>query len=143
MAIMNNKNSVSLDSIGEQSTTSTSVNPEDEFFKNESIEFVYKVLKETLTPSESEIVCRLFGMAGYPVTSLKKIAEIQKCPIDRVKKLRMSAFCKLKNSKLSEVCQFGFKNDIIELNDADSIPFFPVKQANDSAAGLENMEIDN
>lgn len=141
MVIMNGKNSVSLDSIGEQSSSVVATNPEEEFFKNESSEAVYRVLKACLTQEETLIISYLYGLGDLPVTSLKRIAEKMNCPIDRVKKLKTSAFCKLKNSQLSEMCSFGFKNDLIELDDEDSVSFFPAKEAKDSATEMENIEI--
>lgn len=140
--IMAGGSEVSLTAFGEQIEAPCSYNPEEEFFKKENIEFLYKVMREFLTQDEVKIIAYLYGIGGIETLSLKNIAKKLNFPIDKVKKLKTTAFCKLRNSPLAGMYPSSFRNDELELDDADSISLFPNKQAIAAMEDMKEMEID-
>ena len=141
-AIMVGGSEVSLTSFGEQIEAPCNFNPEDEFFKKENSEQLYKIMRESLTHDEALIITYLYGINGVETFSLKNIAKKFNFPIDKVKKLKTTAFCKLRNSQLAGMYPSSFRHDELELEDADSISLFPHQQAIASMSDMIEMDID-
>lgn len=142
MNMMIGRSEVSLTSFGEQLEGAVVLNPEEEFFKKENCEYLYKVMRDALTREEVLVISHMYGIGGIESLSLKAIAQKYGMPIDKVKRLKITAFCKLRNSALSRIYPQGYKNDLLELEEEDSISLFPSKQASDSAEELKEMEIE-
>lgn len=142
MSIMNGKSEMSIEAHGQFIEDSPSSNPAEEYIKKESLESIYKILRGTLTQEEIIVISHLYGLGELEQLSLKAIAKKMGISIDKIKKLKISAFCKLKNSPLTQFRASNYRNDLLELEDADSISLFPQMQAINSAKEMKEIEID-
>ena len=142
MNIMAGRSEVSLAAFGEQLESPIHLSPEEEYFRKEYSEFLTKTMGECLTKEEMLVLSYLFGIGNIEPTSLKNTAKLLKMSIDKVKKLRTLAFCKLRNSKLATVYSCGFRHEDLELDEEDSIVLFPHSQAINAANEMQEMEIE-
>ena len=91
---------------------------------------------------EITIMYYLHGIEDNDQLSLKAIAQKMNITIDRVKKLKTLAYCKLRNSPLSQYKPNSFKNELMEIEDENSVSFFPHSKALESMKEMEDMEIE-
>lgn len=117
-------------------------NPEFETLKKEGVEQIYKIIAETLTQEETLILFYLHGLGEMEQLPLKDIAKKLNISIDKVKKAKQEIYCKLKNSSLAQYRPDSYRNELIELDDTDSVTFFPIAQATNSLHELDDIVID-
>lgn len=139
--IIKGKTEVSMEYCGEYMRAPEMADPAVQYAKKEDTDLLYQVLRECLTPEEALVVCYLHGLDDLEQLSLKAIAKKMNITIDRVKKLKITAFCKLKNSPLYSLESRKNKRDTYELEDEDSVVLFPRMQAKNSALEILDMEI--
>lgn len=142
LKIMNNNSEVGLDFCENSIEENEYGNPAVEYAKQEHVEQLYKIVRESLTHEEALIVFYLNGMGGLPKLPLKSIAQRMGISIDRVKKLKTLSYCKLRNSPLSQYRPDIYRNEVLEIEDSDSVVFFPRKQAENSMRDMEEIDID-
>ncbi len=75
----------------------TSINPEDEFIRNEGTELIRTALF-TLTDQEKTVVANRFGLKGRPVMTLKQIGEQMGLSRERIRQIECQAKRKLRKT---------------------------------------------
>lgn len=126
LRIMNGNSEASLDFCSDKVEGPDYYDPVSEYLKKESIEFLYKTMKECLTEEEALIMAYLHGVGDLDALPLKAIAQKMNISLDRVKKLKTLAYCKLRNSPLAQFRPSSYRNDIMDLEYFDSDDSFAV-----------------
>lgn len=142
MRIMNGSNEIGLDFCENTTENPEFGNPAAEFIKKENVDDIHRILRSVLTEEEATILFYLHGMGDKEQLSLKAIAQKMNTSVDRVKRLKILAYCKLRNSPLAQYKTRSFKNEEMEIEDENSISLFPYKEALSSMKELEEIEID-
>ena len=142
LRIMNGSSEVAIDNCENTVENPDFGNPAVEFMKKENAEDIQKILREVLTEEEVTILTYLHGMGDREQLSLKGTALKMGISVDRVKKLKILSYCKLRNSALSQYKPNSYKNEIMEIEDENSVSFFPHTKALKSMLEMEDMEIE-
>lgn len=142
LRIMHGSNEVGLDTCENTFENPDFGNPATEYIKKESAEDIRRILQEVLTEEEAQILFYLHGIGDNKQLSLKVIAQKMSISIDRVKKLKTLAYCKLRNSPLAQYKTNNYKNELMEIEDEGSVSFFPHEQALRSMKEMEEIEIE-
>ena len=115
MAIKNYRDEIHIDAcvpgmIDNNTTSQRMPTPEEEYFKREETEVLYRAIAETLTPQEIQVCQYHFGLNDTETLSEGEISKRMGIPKDKVKKLINSSIRKLKDSELKNL----YRNHLAE-----------------------------
>ena len=139
---MNGNSEISLEFCGDKLEGPNFYDPVSTYLDKENTEFIYKTISEYLTQEEAVFVFYAHGLGDVEKLNLKQIALKMNISLDKVKKIKTSAHCKLRNSPLIQLRPDSYRNEVMELEDSDSVTFFPREQAFNSMKEMREIEIE-
>lgn len=147
MAIRNCRNEVYYDAcpeavLNDVAISAENTSPEDIVIAKETGTMMYDALNNSLSADERAVIMLSFGLgdAGKPMSN-KNIANVLHMPIDKVKRLHMTAMRKLRNSPLKN----AFRDHLSEeepIISASEIPLMSTSVADKDIVWLEMVDID-
>ena len=147
MAIRNCRNEVYYDAcpdavLNDVAVSAENTSPEDILVAKETESMLFDALNNSLSPDERAVIVLSFGLgeSNKPMSN-KNIANTLHMPIDKVKKLHMTAMRKLRNSPLKHAFKDYLSADDTVIS-ASEIPLMSTSVADKDIVWLEMVDID-
>lgn len=117
--------------------------PEQWFIEMENVRALDKAMHNNLDLVETRVIEMTYGINGSNIYANKEISKVLKIPSDRVRRILVSAQCKLRQSKeLKSIHADMLKDNIIEINEEDAVPLLSDIDLDEALEILKCVDID-